>query len=94
MSTSPTTYKFKIGWSQSGVVIIKGGFASFDAALAYSQRVHSFSKYDLPECEQLGVEMFRYKYHEPAHDGSLLVKDFVCVVLVGPEGMSMQEGEE
>lgn len=94
MSTSPTTYKFKIGWSQSGVVIIKGGFASFDAALAYSQRVHSFSKYDLPECEQLGVEMFRYKYHEHAHDGSLLVKDFVCVVLVGPEGMSMREGEE
>lgn len=86
-TTTPPTYKFEIRWSQSGVVIIKGGFASFGAALAYSQRVHSFSNYGLPECEQLGIEMFRYKYHEPAHDSSLLVMDFVFVVLVGPEGM-------
>lgn len=70
-------------------MIIKGGFASFDAALAYSQRVHSFSRYDVPECEELGVEMIRYAYHS-----SVLVEDFVCVVLVGPEGMNMGEEEK
>lgn len=94
MPTAPTIYKFQIRWSQSSLVITKGGFASFDAALAYSQGVHLFSGDDLPECEQLGVEMFRYNYHEPAHDNSLLVRSVVCVVLVGPEGMNMQEAEE
>lgn len=89
MSTTLTTYKFQIRWSQSSLVITKGGFASFDAALAYSQRVHLFSRYDLLECEQLGVEMFRYNYHELAHDSTLLVRAFVCVVLVGPEGTNM-----
>lgn len=90
MSTRPTTYKFQIRWPQSSLVIAKGGFASFDAAFAYSQGVHLLSGYDLPECEQLGVGVFRFNYHEPAHDSSLLVRNFVCVVLVGPEGMNMQ----
>lgn len=94
MPTAPTIYKFQIRWSQSSLVITKGGFASFDAALAYSQGVHLFSGDDMPECQQLGVEMFRYNYHEPAHDSSLLVRSVVCVVLVGPEGMNMQEAEE
>lgn len=87
MSTRPT-YKFKIHWPQSGVVIIKGGFASFDAALNYSIRVNSFGSYYLPECDELGLETSRYKYRS-----RMWVEDVVCVVLVGPEGMNMDDGQ-
>lgn len=50
--------------------------------------MNSFGRYDLPECEELGVETFRYAYHS-----SMLVEDFICVVLVGPQGMNMGEEE-
>lgn len=87
-TTTPKPYKFNISWSESSLVITKGGFTSFDAALSYSQILHSLYGYDLLQCDRLGEEKFGYYYtysDESGRDKFSMEKDYVCKVVVGPE---------
>lgn len=65
-----------------------------NAALAYSKIVHSLGRYgytSVPACRKLGMEMFRYRYRQPAFHSELF-ESLACLVQVGPKGVNMGEG--